>query len=308
MDRERPDWVPDDLYPFESKYAEFDGIRLHYIDEGMGPTILFLHGNPTWSFLYRNIISGLRDEFRCVALDYPGFGLSPTPDDYSHTPSEHAVVVKRLVRELDLQDVTLMAQDWGGPIGLTVASDEPHRFAGFILGNTWAWPLNGIFHFEFFARLMGSRVAGFWIRNANAFVNVMIPLGTETRLPSDVMRAYRGPFSQPKARIPTSRFPRELLASRPFMTHLAAGLHRVSHLPVLFTWGGRDFALRKEVELPRFQRLFPNHETVILERARHFFQEDAPEEVVIAIKEWMKRRDGHLTSHLLAPSRPQQIG
>lgn len=287
---ERPAWVPEQLYPFESRYRDIDGSRVHYIDEGTGPTLLFLHGNPTWSFLYRTIVAELRDSFRCIALDYPGFGLSRAHDGYDYTAAAHADVVERFVTELDLHDVTLMGQDWGGPIGLTVATRQPDRFAGFVLGNTWAWPLNGSFQIEFFGRLMGGVVGRFLIRNANAFVNVMIPLGTASKVPAAVMGAYRGPFAEHDERRPTWVFPQELLRSEPFMRRLEQDLPKVAHLPTLFLWGGGDFAMRKRVELPRLQSLFPNHETVVLDRARHFFQEDAPYEAAGAIRQWLKGR------------------
>ena len=123
------DFVPSkELYPFESKWFESSVGAVHYIDEGEGPAILFLHGNPMWSFLYRKIVRLLRDDFRCVAVDYPGFGLSVRPPGYSYMPREHAVVVGELVRELDLQDAVLMGQDWGGPIGLQVAADSEWSF------------------------------------------------------------------------------------------------------------------------------------------------------------------------------------
>lgn len=283
---DKPSWVPQDLFPFESRYVDIEGSRVHYIDEGRGPTLLFLHGNPTWSFLYRNIVLELRDSFRCVALDYPGFGLSSASEGYDFTPAAHARTVGSFVAQLDLQNLTLMGQDWGGPIGLEVATRDPERCAGFIFGNTWAWPLNGIFHFEVFARIMGSSMSRVWIRNANAFVNVMIPLGTRTHLPADVMRAYREPFAQKERRRPTWQFPRELLESKSFMEDLEGRLPQVTDLPTLFVWGGSDFALRKKVELPRFQRLFTNHHTVVLPKARHFFQEDAPADAAKAIRDW----------------------
>lgn len=288
---QRPDWLPDDLFPFESRYLETDGSRIHYIDEGTGPTILFLHGNPTWSFLYRNIVLDLRDSFRCIALDYPGFGLSAPSEGYEFTASAHARAVEAFVTQLDLHDVTVMGQDWGGPIGLSVATRHAERFTGLILGNTWAWPLNGIFHFEFAARVAGSPIARFWIRNANAFVNMAIPLGTTTRVPGEVMQAYRGPFERPEERRPTWELPRELLRSEPFMRTLQSDLPRVAHLPALFLWGGHDFALRTRVELPRLESLFPIHETVVLDEASHFFQEDAPMEAARAIRAWMNARD-----------------
>src|SRR5271165_3958347 len=117
----RPAWIPEDLYPFEDRYAEFDGSRVHYVEEGSGPPLLLLHGNPTWSFLYREIIKGLAGNYRCIAVDYPGFGLSRAAPGYAFTPAEHARVIERLLLELDLTGVTMMVQDWGGPIGFAVA-------------------------------------------------------------------------------------------------------------------------------------------------------------------------------------------
>jgi len=286
----RPEWVSDELLPFESRYLGVGGSQVHYIDEGTGPVLLFLHGNPTWSFLYRNIIAELRDAFRCIALDYPGFGLSTAAHGYGYTPSAHADVVERFVLDLDLHDVTLMGQDWGGPIGLTVATRHPDRFSGFVLGNTWAWPLNGQFHFEAFSRMMGGFIGQQLVRNTNFFVNVMIPMGTASRLSEDVMRAYRGPFSTAAARMPTSGFAQQLLSSESFMRQLQGDLDKVNHLPALFVWGGGDFALRAKVELPQLEERFSDHTTIVFSKARHFFQEDVPQEVASAIREWMGQR------------------
>jgi haloalkane dehalogenase len=143
--------------------------------------LLLLHGNPTWSFLYRVIIKGLRDSFRCVALDYPGFGFSTTRAGYGFTPAEHANIVERFLLTLDHRDVTLMVQDWGGPIGLGCASQHSERFRALIVGNTWAWPVNGYRHFEWFSKLFGGPLGGFAIRNFNAFVNLFIPAGVKRR-------------------------------------------------------------------------------------------------------------------------------
>jgi haloalkane dehalogenase len=122
-----------DLYPFASHFEDINGSRVHYLDEGAGPPLILLHGNPTWSFLYRDVIAGLRDRYRCVAIDYPGFGLSHAPPGYGYTPAEHAVA---LIVRLDLRGATLMVQDWGGPIGFAVATRHPDRFSAFVIGNT----------------------------------------------------------------------------------------------------------------------------------------------------------------------------
>jgi haloalkane dehalogenase len=136
------------LFPFESRFLDADGARVHYIDEGSGPTLVLLHGNPSWSFVYRHVIRALRVEFRCVALDLPGFGLSEPPPDYGYTPAEHAGIVAAALNELDLRDACLVAHDWGGPIGLRAMLDTDSRISRVVLGNTWAWPVNGDLHFE----------------------------------------------------------------------------------------------------------------------------------------------------------------
>ena len=132
--------VPPELFPAEHRFVDLDGARIHYVDEGAGEPTLLLHGNPTWSFLYRKIIAGLSDEFRCIAPDYPGYGMSSAPPGYSFTPAEHSAVLERFVDELQLTDLTLMVQDWGGPIGLGLACRRPELVSRLIIGNTFAWP------------------------------------------------------------------------------------------------------------------------------------------------------------------------
>ena len=122
----RPEWVDDKLFPFKSRFVELSGNVVHYVDEGEGPILLMLHGNPTWSFVYRNVIAELSGSFRCIAPDYPGFGLSTPAPGYEFHPADHARVVGEFVDRLDLRDVTLIAQDWGGPIGLTAARPPIH--------------------------------------------------------------------------------------------------------------------------------------------------------------------------------------
>jgi haloalkane dehalogenase len=269
-----------------SHTIDVDGALLHYVDEGSGPTMLMLHGNPTSSFLYRHVIAGLRDRFRCVAVDYPGFGQSRAPAGYDFTPRAHSRVVERFVETLGLGDLTLFVQDWGGPIGLGFAGRRPELVRRLVVGNTWAWPVNGDLHFEYFSRLMGGPIGRFAIRRYNAFVNVLIPAGVKRRkLSPDVMAAYRAPFPTPESRMPTAIFPREILASREYLGEVEAGLARLRDRPTLIMWGTRDIAFRAK-ERERLERCFPNHRTVILEGAGHYIQEDAPDEIVAAIREW----------------------
>src|SRR5499433_3306433 len=105
--------IPQQLFPVEHRFMDLDGARIHYVDEGTGSILLLLHGNPSWSFLYRKIIAALKSDFRCVALDSPGYGMSKAPPEYGFTPREHSAILEDFVDRLRLKDVTMMVQDWG---------------------------------------------------------------------------------------------------------------------------------------------------------------------------------------------------
>jgi haloalkane dehalogenase len=281
----RPAWVPQDLYPFESRFAQIDGSSLHYVDEGSGSPLLMLHGNPTWSFLYRELIKGLRDRYRCIAVDHLGFGLSRAGAGFGYTAAEHAEVLARLVERLDLRDVTLMAQDWGGPIGFAVATRQPERFAAFVIGNTWAWPKSDL-GTQLFSRFLGGPIGGYLILRRNFFVERIIPGAVKRRkLAPEVMDAYRGPFPTPESRRPIHVLPREILASRPFLAEIERGLSKLRDRPALIVWPTADPAFRTR-ERERWEEVFPDHQTVILKGAGHYIQEDAAEEIVSAIRGW----------------------
>jgi len=283
--RNRPGWVPAELYPFESHYADVRGARVHYVDEGAGPPLLLLHGNPTWSFLYRDIVSGLRDRYRCIAVDHPGFGLSSPTPGYGFTPAEHADVLEQLVVGLDLTAVTMMVQDWGGPIGFAVATRRPERFSAFVIGNTWAWPKSDA-GTQLFSRLLGGPIGRRLIVNRNLFVERILPGGVRRGpLPEAVMDAYRGPFPTPGSRRPAAVLPGQILAARPFLAEIERALPRLRDRPALIVWPTGDVAFGDR-ERRRWEAVFPDHRTVLLEGAGHYMQEDAAPEIVAAIRDW----------------------
>jgi len=205
-----------ELFPFESRWLEVESGRVHYVDEGSGQAIVMCHGNPTWSFLYRGIIERLSDRFRCVAVDYPGFGLSDRPESYSYTPSEHAAVVGRLLDHLDLEDFILMGQDWGGPIGLSVAADRAERVAGLVCMNTWYWAADR-FAMKAFARVMSSGPMQRRILEKNMFVERFVPAGTSRDLSVEEMEHYRAVQPSPAARVGVAAFPRQILGAGPWL-------------------------------------------------------------------------------------------
>lgn len=278
------DFVPDpELYPFESRWHETRVGRVHYVDEGRGRPILFLHGNPTWSFLYRDIVKSLRGRFRCVAVDYPGFGLSDRPAAYGYTPAEHSMVIRELVEALDLTDLIVMGQDWGGPIGLAVAVDVPDRVTGLVFGNTWFWPVDR-WATRLFGLGMSSPPMRWAVRHRNAFVEWLIPMGTARSLSEREMEHYRAVQPDPASRAGVAEFPRQLRKSARWLDALSHRVPRVlGDRPLLLTWGMRDFAFPPHACLPRWEVAFADVEVVRLERAKHFIQEDAPEAIAHSI-------------------------
>ncbi len=282
---ERPTWVDDELFPFESRFIDIDGHRVHYVDEGSGPTLLFLHGNPTWSFDYSRIIESLRAEFRCIAVDYPGFGLSVAAPGYRYLPAEHAEVIDRFVGTLGLSNITLVGHDWGGPIGLATVQRRPEVFDRLVLTNTWAWPVGDPL-VQVMSHVMGSSVGRLLIRQLNLFVNVMIPIGHRLTKPtSGQMAHYQKALDSPARRAASAVFPREITSSRAFLADIEAGLTDIAALPTLIIWGDGDFAFGDK-ELRRWQQTFTDHETVVVDGAGHFVPSDAPEQFAAAIRRW----------------------
>jgi haloalkane dehalogenase len=256
---------------------------MHYVDEGAGQPILMCHGNPTWSFLFRHVIKSLRDRFRCIAVDYPGFGLSARPHDYGYTPAEHAAVVDALVRELDLSQMIVMGHDWGGPIGTSVACSDPARVSGLVLGNTWFWPVDR--RARVFSRVMTTGPVQRAILHRNLFVERILPRGIARRLAPEEMEHYRRAQPTPDARRGVAEFPRQLVAATPMLAELEPRVTRdLGDKRVLITFPMRDVAVRARPAIPRMERAFSDVEVVRLPRAKHYFLEDAPDEVSEAIK------------------------
>jgi haloalkane dehalogenase len=170
----RPVWVDYKLFPFESRFVELDGNVVHYVDEGSGPILLLLHGNPVWSFVYRDVIAELRGRFRCIAVDLPGFGLSSGGPEYRYLAQDHADLLVSFIEALDLSKVTLVGHNWGGPLGLYAAEQRPARFVRLIVSNTWAWALNGDPASEFFSRGVGNPAGRALIRRFNLMVEKFI--------------------------------------------------------------------------------------------------------------------------------------
>ena len=153
-----PDWLDKTIFPFQSLSIDILGHQIHYIDHGEGPTLLLLHGNGSWSFGFRLVIPRLSKHFRVIALDYPGFGLSKATRGFSFKPIDQTVVVEAFVDALQLTDIRLFVEDWGGPLGLGLAGRRPELIHSLIISNTWAWPAENIPSLARFSNLAGGPV------------------------------------------------------------------------------------------------------------------------------------------------------
>lgn len=276
------DFTPDPtLYPFESRWFDSSAGRMHYIDEGTGTPILFCHGNPTWSFLYRGIVSRLRDRFRCIAVDYLGFGLSEHPESYGYTIEEHARTTGELVDHLGLDGFIVMGQDWGGPVSLAVATARAGRVSGVVLGNTWFWP-SGL-TLRLFSRFLGSGLMQRKILEDNFFVERIMPAGSAKTL-SDLERAhYRRVQPSPTARRGIALMPKQLIGATPLLERLSREVpEKLGSKPALITWGMKDIGFRPAM-ITKMRAAFDDVVVLELPRAKHYIQEDAPAEIAEAI-------------------------
>ncbi|HUR27787.1 MAG TPA: alpha/beta fold hydrolase [Planctomycetota bacterium] len=287
-------------YPFESHDLDVGGLRYHYLDEGPkdGEPLLFVHGNPTWSFHWRHAIQAFSGARRCVAVDHIGCGLSDKPARYDYRLAQHIANLERLVQHLDLRRITLVAHDWGGPIGLGFAERNLERIARVVLLNTSAftgarapW------------RIRVCRTPGFGalaVRGFNAFAvaATVMALERRERMTRAVRRGYLAPYDTFAHRIATLRFVQDipLSPSHPSWAELArieAELPLLAHVPIGLVWGGLDWCFTPE-HLARFQAVWPHAEAHLEERAGHYVLEDSRERVLQWIERFLARHPlGH---------------
>lgn len=273
-----------ELFPFESRYLELEGgSRIHYVDEGQGPTILLFHGNPASAFLYRHIIAELRADFRVIAFDYPGFGRSTAPPDFQFTAQEQAETALQFFDAINPDQAVIMVQDWGGPIGFHVAQNRPAQIRGLVVGNTWAWPLAGRFRYEAFSWIMGGPIGRGITSSRIGVVHLFLKRGVIRPLSNEAYAGYFQTFIDGD-RTPVTTFPRELVAAKDFLAKLENGMALLHQHETLIVWGEQDFAFGEDFRR-RFESYLPKHRTVLLPNAGHFIQEDAPDVIAQAIRE-----------------------
>lgn len=273
-----------DLYPFESHYLDVDGIKMHYVDEGSGPPVLMLHGNPTWSFYYRDLIKGLRDRFRIIAPDHVGCGFSDKPRVYPYTLATHIANLTRLVDRLNLTDVTLAVHDWGGPIGFGWATRQPRKVRRFVVFNTAAFmggavPLRlRICRWPVVGDLAVCRLNGF------ARTATRVACRKRDRMTLDVKRGYLLPYDTAAGRIALLRFVRDIPLRRSapsytVVTQIQLGLTQFQDRPMIIFWGMKDFCFTPWF-LEEWIARFPRASVHRFADAGHYVVEDAHDEIL----------------------------
>lgn len=287
------DWLDREAYPFDTHCIELSAGSLHYVDEAPADpagTLLFCHGNPTWSFMYREPIKTLSEKYRCVAPDYLGFGLSEHPDGFSFRPEDHAAVLSEFVEELGLEDLILVVHDWGGPIGLSYALDNPENVRALVVQNTFMWPSDRRFT-RAFSWFWGGPLGRFLCDNYDAFTRVVMPMAfaDRSKFPESVKAQYLGPHADPSTRTGTWVFPDEIVGQREWLRSLWEKRSAITETPALLVWGMQDPAFSTS-DLRTFQALFGESETVELDDVGHYVAEEAGDRLTAAMAEFLDER------------------
>lgn len=283
-----PTWVNKDLYPFTSRWIEIDGASIHYIDEGKGDVILFVHGTPEWSFGFRDQVKALSSRFRCIAVDHLGFGLSDKPSDADYTCVAHSRRLETFINELRLKNISLVANDFGGGIALAYAIKHASNIRTITLFNTWMWSLREDPHFMRPTGIINSWLGRFMYYTLNAPVNLIMPsaFGDKKKLTREVHRHYKDALPNRASRKAAYTIATELIGASVWWQSLWDQMSKIEHLPILIVWGMKDKFVPPSV-LKKWKERLPQASYRIFENAGHFVQEEEREfaEVVADFQE-----------------------
>lgn len=281
-----PNWLDRNEYPFSTYYFRLPAGKMHYVDVGKGDPIVMVHGNPGWSFEFRKIISELSDTNRCISVDHIGFGLSDKPVDFDYLPSSHAVNFEIFMDGLNLNNITLLFNDWGGPIALAYAIKHPAKIKKLIIMNTYLWSVENDRYYINFSKMMGAGIGKFLIKHFNMFAKFFLPkvMGENYKLPKNIHKHYYKHLATKNDRKGCYTFPREVAASGQWLDGLWKQHERINSIPTTFVWGMSDIAFR-EKELNYWIKHWNNPKVIKLDKVGHYPHEEFPKQVIIALKE-----------------------
>lgn len=289
--------VPHALYPFEGHFFDRGGLRYHYLDEGEGPPVVMVHGNPTWSFYYRDLARALRSDHRVIVPDHMGCGYSDKPDDrhYGYRLADRIADLEALLDHLEPEKpVTLIAHDWGGMIAMAWAARHPERVARIVLMNTAAFHLPDDMRMPpALSFVRDTRLASLMVSHFNLFSFGATWMAPARRMPKVVRDAYRAPYDTPEHRLATLRFVQDipLKPGDPSYEEVSAverGLSHFEKTPVLLLWGEKDFVFKPQV-LDVFQKHWPHAEAHRFAKAGHYVLEDAGDKITPLLRDFLAR-------------------
>jgi haloalkane dehalogenase len=282
-----PKWLDRILYPFQHHRLQLEAGQMHYIDEGNGAPVVFVHGTPTWSFLWRQQIKSLSRQFRCIAPDHLGFGLSDKPATFNYTPAAHADNLEALIEHLQLKNITLVVHDFGGPIGLRYALRHSENVKNLVILNTWMWSLEEEKQLTKISQFMSSSIGRFLYLNLNFSARMLLPRGYHQRkhLTKDVHQHYLKPLSSASDRLGTWYFAKALHEDNHYFTQLWEQREKLLPINKLIIWGEKDALLPLNF-LERWQQTYPEAKAVKI-NAGHFLQEEKGGEVADIIRQFI---------------------
>ncbi len=279
------------LYPFKHHWFETGVGRIQYVDVGQGRPVVMLHGNPTWSFYYRNLIKELAPDFRCIAPDHLGCGLSDKPQEFSYRLRHRIAHVRALIDSLGIQQYDLVAHDWGGAVAMGIATLEPDRVRRIVLMNTGAFLSKDI---PGSIALCRTPVLGeILVRGFNAFAWPATFMAVKKKLPPAVRHGYLWPYNNWKNRVAVARFVQDIPMEKAHPSYeelerIDKGLQLLRYKPLMLPWGGADFCFTPKF-FEEFRRRFPESEPLMVPDAGHYLLEDAGDTVIPAIRKFLER-------------------
>lgn len=280
-------WLDKSEYPFTSRFFTVNGQNLHFIDEGRCEILLFVHGTPSWSFDFRNVIKVLSAKYRCIAIDHIGFGLSDKPEVYDYSTQNHSQTLEKFILTMDLNDLTLVVHDFGGPIGLNVAILHPERIKSLVVLNSWLWSSKQDPDFIKFSKILKSPLLPFLYRYLNFSPRFILPMSFgDKKLGRHTLKQFTRPFANKGERNGALAFARSLLHDQDWFEELWNKRSRLSMKPTLFIWGMKDKVI-KPGYLDKFLSGFENAKAIKLPTCGHFPQEEEAERVTKEITDLM---------------------
>lgn len=283
------DWVDKNLYPFSSNFMEMPAGKMHYIDEGEGEVLLFVHGTPTWSFLYRNYVKKLSANYRCIAIDHLGFGLSDKPRNFAGTPQKHYENLSLFIDSLQLDSFTLIVHDFGGPIGLPYAIQHPEKVSNIVLFNTWLWETKTDEAAQKVNKLLHSKLGNAIYLNTNFSPKVLLKKAfyDTKKLPKNVHQHYQQPFPNKANRYGLLKIGQALVGSSNWYKEQWEQIDSIKNHPTLILWGMED-AFIKPNQLEKWKGILTNKEVHTF-KAGHFVQEEYFEESLRVLVDFLAR-------------------